>query len=85
MKKINFLIFFANFKAKVQKFKVFINKNFRCHSACRASPSWTEHANFAKIRLIEFWRPRGASPSLGLGLGGAPRNEKANRRPLEFA
>ena len=35
-------------------------------------------ADFLKNRLIEFYRPREASPSLGLGLGGAPRNEKAN-------
>ena len=31
------------------------------------------------------YRPRGASPSLGLGLGGAPQNEKANQRPLIMA
>ena len=30
--------------------------------------------------MIEFYRPRGASPSLGLGLGGAPRKEKARSR-----
>ena len=42
-------------------------------------------ADFLKIRLMKFCRPRGASPSLGLGLGGAPRNEKANQRPPEFA
>ena len=47
--------------------------------------SRTEGANFAKIRLIEFGRPRGALPSLGLGLGGAPQNEKANQRPLSMA
>ena len=33
--------------------------------------------DFLKNRLMKFGRPRGASPSLGLGLGGAPRNEKA--------
>ncbi len=84
LRKINFLIFFANFEAHVQKIKVFINKNFRCRSACRASPSRTERANFAKIRLIKFCRPRGASPSLGLGLGGAPRNENVNQQPPEW-
>ena len=47
--------------------------------------SRTEGANFAKIRLMKFGRPRGASPSLGLGLGGALRNEKANQRPPELA
>ena len=35
--------------------------------------------------MIEFYRPREASPSLELGLGGAPRNEKANQRPPESA
>ena len=40
---------------------------------------------FAGIRVMKFFRPRGASPSLGLGLGGAPRNEQANQRPPEFA
>ena len=42
-------------------------------------------ADSLKIRLMKFCRPRGASPSLGLGLDGAPRNEKANLRPLGFA
>ena len=40
---------------------------------------------FLEIRVIEFFWPRGASPSLGLGLGGAPRNEKANQPPLRLA
>ena len=35
--------------------------------------------------MIEFYRPRGASPSLGLGLGGAPHTEGTNQRPLECA
>ena len=47
--------------------------------------SRAERAEIAKNRLIKFGRPRGASPSLELGLGGAPRNEKANQRPLEFS
>ena len=38
-----------------------------------------------KNRTMRKCRPRGASPSLGLGLGGAPHNEKANQRPLECA